>query len=93
MTRKLDKEHLDEIQTLRDEFATNSNTMGSLQLERLALEQRVEFLKQEQQRCFSAFESLRKQESELLDKMRERYGDGQINIANGTFTPEEGLNK
>lgn len=93
MTRKLDKEHLDEIQILRDEFATNSNTMGSLQLERLALEQRVEFLKQEQQRCFSAFESLRKQESELLDKMRERYGDGQINIANGTFTPEEGLNK
>ena len=93
MTRKLDKEHLDEIQTLRDEFATNSNTMGSLQLERLALEQRVEFLKQEQQRCFSAFESLRKQETELLDKMRERYGDGQINIANGTFTPEEGLNK
>jgi len=93
MTRKLDKEHLDEIQTLRDEFATNSNTMGSLQLERLALEQRVEFLKQEQQRCFLAFESLRKQESELLDKMRERYGDGQINITNGTFTPEEGLNK
>ena len=93
MTRKLDKEHLDEIQALRDEFATNSNTMGSLRLEQLALEKRIEFLQQEQQRCFSAFESLRKQETELLDKMRERYGDGQINIANGTFTPEEGLNK
>jgi len=93
MTRKLDKEHLDEIQSLRDEFATNSNTMGSLHMEQLALEQRVEFLKQEQQRCFAAFESLRKQESELLDKMRKRYGDGQINIADGTFTSEEGLNK
>ena len=91
MTRKLDKEHLDEIQTMRDEFATNSNTMGSLRLEQLALEQRIEFLQQEQKRCFAAFESLRKQETELLDKMRERYGDGQINIAEGTFTPDSGL--
>jgi hypothetical protein len=29
MTRKLDKEHLDEIQALRDEFATNSNNIGT----------------------------------------------------------------
>lgn len=93
MTRKLDKEHLDEIQTLREEFATNSNTIGTLHLEQLALEYRIEFLKQEQQRCFSAFESLRKQESDLLEKMRERYGDGQINITDGTFTPDDGLNK
>ena len=93
MTRKLDKEHLDEIQTLREEFATNSNTICTLHLEQLALEYRIEFLKQEQQRCFSAFESLRKQESDLLEKMRERYGDGQINITDGTFTPDDGLNK
>jgi len=91
MTRKLDKEHLDEIQALRDEFATNSNNIGTMRLEQLALEQRLEFLKQEQQRCYAAFESLRKQESDLLEKMRERYGDGQINVANGTFTPESGL--
>jgi uncharacterized iron-regulated protein len=93
MTRKLDKEHLDEIQALRDEFSTNSNMIGSLHLEQLALEQRIEFLKQEQQRCFVAFESLRKQESELLDKMRERYGDGQININDGTFISNDGLSK
>lgn len=93
MTRKLDKEHLDEIQALRDEFSTNSNMIGSLHLEQLALEQRIEFLKQEQQRCFIAFESLRKQESELLDKMRERYGDGQININDGTFISNDGLSK
>jgi hypothetical protein len=25
----------------------------------------------------------------LLEKMRNRYGEGQINIADGTFTPTE----
>jgi hypothetical protein len=40
---------------------------------------------------YSEFEELRKQEQELLEKMRERYGDGQINLAEGTFTPDDGL--
>jgi hypothetical protein len=45
----------------------------------------------EQNKHLDQFESLRKQESELLEKMRERYGEGQINIAEGTFTPDQGL--
>ena len=33
MTRKLDKEHLDEIQALRDAFAQNSQLLGNLYIE------------------------------------------------------------
>jgi len=91
MTRKLDKEHLDAIQTLRNEFATNANNLGSVALEQIAMQRRTEFLNAEQERLYNEFESLRNQEQELLEKMRERYGEGQINIADGTFTPDSGL--
>lgn len=91
MTRKLDKEHLDEIQKLQALFATNANTIGSISLEQIAINRRIEYLNSEQERYYTEFETLRKQEQELLDKMRERYGDGQINIAEGTFTPDSGL--
>jgi predicted transcriptional regulator len=91
MTRKLDKEHLDEIQKLQTLFATNANTIGSISLEQIAINRRIEYLNSEQERYYTEFETLRKQEQELLDKMRERYGDGQINIAEGTFTPDSGL--
>ena len=91
MTRKLDKEHLDEIQKLQTLFATNANTIGSISLEQIAINRRIEYLNSEQERYYTEFETLRKQEKELLDKMRERYGDGQINIAEGTFTPDSGL--
>jgi predicted transcriptional regulator len=93
MTRKLDKEHLDAIQTLRNEFATNANNLGSVALEQIAMQRRTEFLNAEQERLYNEFESLRNQEQELLEKMRERYGEGQINIADGTFTPDSGLNQ
>jgi hypothetical protein len=86
MTRKLDKEHLEEIQSLRDQFAKNSAALGNIVIEQHAIEQQIEFLKQEKEKLFNIFANLREQEQALLDKMRERYGDGQINIADGTFT-------
>ena len=87
MTRKLDKEHMDEIQTLRDAFAKNSQTLGNIYLEEYAVKQRMELLESERTKYVQQFSELQKQEQELLEKMRERYGDGEINIAQGTFTP------
>lgn len=91
MTKKLDKEHLEAIQKLQSDFAQNANALGSISLEQIALQRRLDYLKSEQERVYSEFETLRQQEQDLLEKMRERYGEGQINIAEGTFTPESGL--
>ena len=91
MTRKLDKEHLEEIQTLRDSFAKNANTLGNIAIELHMLTRQTELVTSEQNKYITQFESLTKQESDLLEKMRERYGDGQINIADGTFTADAGL--
>jgi predicted transcriptional regulator len=89
MTRKLDKEHLEEIQTLRDAFTKNSTILGNLTIEQHVIEQQLEQIKQEKENLLNAFAQLQQQESELIDKMRERYGDGQINIADGTFTSNQ----
>jgi hypothetical protein len=89
MTKKLDKEHLDEIQTLRDEFAKNTNILGNIALERHATKMRLKAIEADEQHYLDQFENLQKQESVLLEKMRERYGEGQINIADGTFAPAE----
>jgi len=35
---------------------------------------------------------MQEQETNLVDEMRARYGEGQINTADGTFTPSTGLN-
>ena len=87
MTRKLDKEHLDEITKLRTDYSNNALELGNLAIELALQEQRIEMLKNEQTRCVNAFYDLRKQESELLEKMRDRYGEGEINIEQGLFTP------
>ena len=89
MTRKLDKEHFDEIMQLRDAFAKNSQILGNIYLEEYSLKRRFDMLDSERTNYIQQFSELQKQEQDLLEKMRERYGDGEINIAQGTFTPNE----
>lgn len=93
MTKKLDKEHVEEIQTLRDSFAQNANALGSIVIDKSFIDARAKQLEQDQERLLSQFESLREQESQLMEKMRERYGEGQINLVDGTFTPDSSLDQ
>ncbi len=87
MTRKLDKEHLEAIQALQEKFATNSRYLGSIAIELKMLEQQQNVLLENQQSLFNEFSDLRAEETQLIETLKERYGDGQINIAEGTFTP------
>ena len=87
MTKKLDKEHLDAIQTLRERFTQNAAWLGNVSIERALIKRQAEQLDTQHEELMRQFDELREQESELLEKLKERYGDGEINIANGTFTP------
>ena len=85
-TRKLDKEHLEQIQTLQQGYAENANVLGNIAIERYALQQRLAQIETEEQSKLQEIESLKQQESDLIIKLRERYGEGEINIQEGTFT-------
>ena len=85
-TRKLDKEHLEQIQTLQQGYADNANILGNIAIERHALRMRLDQIETEEQSKLQEIESLKQQESELIVKLRERYGEGEINIQDGTFT-------
>ena len=87
MTRKLDKEHLDAIQSLRERFTQNASWLGNVSIEQALIKRQAEQLDAQHEELMRQFDEMREQESELLEKLKERYGDGEINIAHGTFTP------
>lgn len=89
MTKKLDKEHVDAIQSLQDRFSQNATMLGRIAIDLKIVEQQKQSLLENQTALFGEFEQLRTEESELIEKLKERYGDGQINIIDGTFTSAE----
>lgn len=89
MTKKLDKEHVEAIQSLQDRFTQNAGMLGRLTLELKMLQQQQQTLQENEQQLFAEFSALREEESQLIENLKARYGDGQINITEGTFTPAE----
>lgn len=89
MTKKLDKEHLEAIQKLQEQFANNATMLGRIAIDLKIVEQQKQVLLENQTALFGEFEQHRTEESELINKLKERYGDGQINIVDGTFTSAE----
>jgi len=84
-TKKLDKEHLEQIQTLKQGYVDNANILGNIAIERHALKIRLDQVESEEQDKLQQIETLKQQESELIVKLRERYGEGEIDTNAGTF--------
>ena len=86
-TKKLEQTDIDSIVELRQKYAENTNTLGLITTDEYAIIQQLEQLKSEKEKMFTALNELRDSEIKLMDSLKEKYGDGQINIEDGTFTP------
>lgn len=89
MTRKLDAEHVEAIQKLQTQYAESSAQIGRITIDLHYAETQLESLKQMQIRTLERFEMLREQENALIEQLKEHYGEGQIDVNAGTFTPAE----
>jgi len=89
MTKKLNKEHIEAILDLQTKFSQNASTLGNIVIEQHMLENRLELIKTEHNNYLGSHKVLVETEQALLAELKEEYGDGQINIQDGTFTPNE----
>ena len=85
-TKKLEQVDIDSIVELRQKYAENTNSLGLITTDEYAINQQLDQLKAEKEKMFSSLNELREQEIKLMDSLKEKYGDGQINIEDGTFT-------
>ena len=86
-SKKLEQTDIDSIVKLRQQYAENTNALGLLTTDEYAINQQLKQLKSEKENAFATLNELRETEIKLMDSLKEKYGDGQINIEDGTFTP------
>jgi len=85
-TKKIEKEDLESINNIRAEYSDNSMNLGLVTVDEYNINLQLDQINAAKKQLFDGLESLKKQEFELIDKLKEKYGDGQINIEEGTFT-------
>ena len=88
-TKKLNTEDLNSINDLRTKFNDLYSTLGLLTIDKNILTSQLENIKNQITDKMSQFDELRIEEEQLILKLKDQYGDGQINIVDGTFTSAE----
>ena len=88
-TKKLNTEDLDSINNLRSQFNDLYSSLGLLTIDKNILTAQLENVKSQIDEKLLVFDELRNQEEQLIVKLKNQYGDGQINIVDGTFTSAE----
>lgn len=86
MVKKLNKEHLDAINKLQSDFANVTAKIGSATIDLEFIESQKKSIEEQKYALLSEFANLRNQEDELLETLKTYYGEGHINIQDGTFT-------
>jgi uncharacterized coiled-coil DUF342 family protein len=78
--KKLSQDELDEIVQLRNEFANIFASIGSIQ-------SRIKELEEENVPNYISLKEIQKKEEVLFEKLKNNYGEGNIDLVTGEFKP------
>lgn len=85
-TNKLTEVEFGEIKVLQNKFQEMVFKFGNLGIEKLELDRLVNEFVNKEKGLKEEWESLQKMEKSLIDKIVEKYGEGNLNMKDGTFT-------
>ena len=80
-------EELEKLKELRNKYDGVSYTLGQLRIEQHLLDTQVNRLKEAEAQLIKDYNTLNTEEKTLADEITKKYGQGQINIETGEFTP------
>ena len=84
---KFSQEEMSQLTELQQTYATIQNTFGQLSVNRIRLEQELSSLDEADDRLKSDFAANQQKEREFVDIINKKYGDGNLDLNTGVFTP------
>jgi hypothetical protein len=84
---KLPENEIAEIKMLQSKFQESIYKLGNLQIEKMELDRLVNEFIEKEKKLKEEWASIQTLERYLLDKIVQTYGEGNLNMSDGTFTP------
>lgn len=78
---------LQAIAKLQGDYQQYIYILGQIDLEKTDLEQQLELLKTKRNEVFENWKTAQKEETDLINSLSQKYGDGSLNLKDGTFKP------
>ena len=84
---KFTDEQLQSLQDLQNNYQEKQAQLGQLAVQRILLEQQSDALSVRQEEIEQEYQGVQEQERDIVAKLNEKYGPGQLDPQTGVFTP------
>lgn len=84
---KFSEHEMAEIKLLQSKFQEKIGDFGRFKIERLQILKLVQDLETREAKAEEEYLNLQRMETSLLDKLTAKYGEGSLNLEDGTFIP------
>ena len=84
---KFSEEELKELGELRTSYQEKQAQLGQIAVQKILLGQQVEAIDNRQVELEGEYEAVQQSERDLVQKLNEKYGPGQLDPQSGVFTP------
>ena len=81
------QDELTSLQELQKGYEDVRNGLGTLEVSRINLEQRLDQISNEKLRLETQYTQLGQRELDLVNELNEKYGPGNLDPNTGVFTP------
>ena len=84
---KFTEQEMQSIAKLQNDYQQNIFVLGQIELEKTDLEQQLKDLSLRRNEVFENWKKIQQEEDNLLNTLSQKYGDGSLNLKDGTFKP------
>ena len=84
---KFSDEELQSLQGLQNGYQEKQAQLGQLAVQRILLDQQSDALSVRLEELEQEYQNVQQEERDLVAKLNEKYGPGQLDPATGVFTP------
>ena len=86
---KMSDIELSEVRMLQEKFQQKVFQFGHSSMKQKQLKKELKFAEEEEDKLWNEWYGLQKMETELIDKLLKKYGEGSLDMSAGMFIPEE----
>ena len=85
---KFSEEEMKSLRELQDSYTQKQAELGQVSVQRILLNQQLDVLEEKQTFLENEYKKIQQQEQDLVKKLNEKYGTGQLDPESGVFTPK-----
>lgn len=87
MEQKIEQQELDTLHNISKKYEELVISFGQIQVQRILLKQQLERLDEDEQKLKKEYGDNQILERNMVTDLNKKYGEGQLNLQNGTFIP------